>query len=247
MAGVRKRGKTYYGYFYGIKDGKKKRIDFKGTGSKTETLNIARMKEDEHRRIMLGYKEAPTIAERHKETAYREVVSEFIAWGKAQGGRNGYPWSIRHARRMHSMLERFWPIELGFVLMGDVYGILPKVEKVIQSQLDQGKSGKSILHDISALNKFCEWCIQRDYLTDNPLKKLSQISTKPKTTRRAITKEELAKIFGVVLANTEVFGHWEILLLTSCCTGLRRGALQGLTIQDLDRQRRAVKLQAAPS
>lgn len=244
MAGVRKRGKTYYGYFYGIKDGKKKRIDFKGTASKTETLNIARMKEDEHRRILLGYKEAPAIAERHKETAYAEIVAEYIAWGEAQGGRNGYPWNNAHANRVHSQLERFWPKALSLEIMGDLYGIVPGVEKAIQQLIEAGKNGKTINLNIGILKAFCNWCIERDYLTDNQLKKVKPVKEEASFNRRAVTMDELHRIVGVITANTDLFGYWQVLLPVACCMGIRSNAIKNLTVDDINLDKCQLRLQA---
>jgi integrase len=132
--------------------------------------------------------------------------------------------------------------------MGDLYNcILPETERVIREQIALQRSGKTIKLDVSVLNAFCNWCIQRDYLSENPLKKLGKINIEPKSFRRALTQDELQKIFNVIVANKNEFGYWQPLLPMACCSGLRSGALKALTIDSLDIERYELKLKAKDS
>ncbi len=247
MAGARKEklpSGLYQGWYKGIRNGKIGRIFFVGTSSYSETKRIAQKLEDEHRQIILGYREAPSASQRHRSTSYDKVAAEYLAWGNAQGGRNGFPWSERHARRSRLMLEEFWKESLKLETMGDLYGILPGVEKMIRQLIGDDKAGKTIQHNVSILRAFCRWCVDREYLSENPIRKLAKIDGTPKSHRRALTKDELARIFDVIVANPDRFEYWLVLLPVSCCTGLRSGAIKALTIDHLDLQRGEIRLDA---
>ena len=87
MAGVRSKpikGDKYQGWFFNAQGERK---FFTGTGSKKETERLARRLEDEHRQIRLGYVPEPDLADRYRNRDVGEVIDEYLAWGKSQGGR----------------------------------------------------------------------------------------------------------------------------------------------------------------
>lgn len=65
---------------------------------------MAQRLEDEHRQIRLGYRPVPKSADKHRATPIQEVIDQYVAWGKSQGGRNGYPWAETHARKREAGL-----------------------------------------------------------------------------------------------------------------------------------------------
>lgn len=178
MAGVRK--KTYtngkYGAWFTDYTGKQK--FFIGTTDRKETLHMAVRLEDEHRQIRLGYREPPKTSEKHKLRPFEEIKEEYISWGKSQGGRRGKPWSKVHLRMRLSHLT-WWQNRLGLTTMEDLKWILSKVEAALREIQKQGRSGKTLTNYAEALRGFCNWCVVRGYLEQNPLKDLGRFDIDP--------------------------------------------------------------------
>ena len=65
---------------------------------------MAEKLEADHRQIRLGYRPAPLSADKHRKRPFQEVMEEYLAWGKAQGGRGGRPWAPNHARNRRTDL-----------------------------------------------------------------------------------------------------------------------------------------------
>jgi len=109
MAGVRtqRRSSGKYQGWYTDYTGERKWFD--GTRSRAETLHIAQRLEDEHRQIRLGY--APPPSARREYRTFTEAKDEYVAWGKAQGGRGGRPWGATHLRNRQSQLT-WWGEQL---------------------------------------------------------------------------------------------------------------------------------------
>ena len=121
---------------------------------------------------------------------------------------------------------------------------MPGVEKTVQQLIEAGKNGKTINLNVGILKAFCNWCIERDYLADNQLKKVKPVQEEAAFRRRAVTMEELRRIVGVVTANKDLFGYWQILLSMACCVGIRSNAIRNLTIEDLNLEKCQLRLQA---
>ena len=184
MAGVRKQprsGGKFQGWFT---DATGKRKFFAGTRSRVETLRIAERLEDEHRQIRLGYRPVPQSAAKHRNRAFGKVRKEYLSWGEAQGGRGGKPWGATHARNRRKHLG-WWQDRLGLDTLVDLHGILPRVEGELRELQAQGRAGKTIANYAEALGAFCDWCVQRGYLSEDPLKALVPFDTTPRTHRRA--------------------------------------------------------------
>ena len=237
MAGVRskvlKSGK-YQGFFVDY-HGKMK--FFVGTRKKTETLSIAKRFEDDHRQIRLGYRPKPHASFKHKNTSFREVANQYLAWGNMQGGRGGRPWGKEHARKKEAHIE-FWETKLQLKVLSDLDGILSKFEIVLQELKEQNKAGRTIRHIADALTTFCNWCCQRDYLADNPLSKLGRIDCSPKEKRRAMTIDEIHRLLAVAPE------HMRLLYEVALCTGLRADELRSLTIAHIDAENCGLWLEA---
>jgi integrase len=238
MAGVRskpKKGGNFQGYFVNWTG---KRQFFTGTRSRTETLRIARRLEDEQRQIRLGYRPVPKSAEKHRKKPFAEAAAEYVAWGKMQGGRRGGPWGKVHADKKERHLE-LWRQTLELETLANLDGILPRVEAVLRALNEQGRAGRTIRNIADAISTFCNWCVVRGYLLENPLADLGKIDTTPVWERRALTLEEIRELLRVAPEYRRIL--YELAMLS----GLRAGELQSLTRDHLDTERCGLKLDAA--
>ena len=80
--------------------------------------------------------------------------------------------------------------------------------------------------------------MKRGYLPENPLKNLAPFDTTPRTSRRAMSADEIKRILQVAPE------HRRLLYEVALTTGLRAGELRALTIEHLDMKRGGVQLEA---
>jgi len=245
MAGVRSKPRANGKYQGWYMDYTGRRIFFFGTRKQAETRRIAERLEDEHRQIRLGYRPAPTSAKTHAKRPFRDVADEYLAWGNAQGGRGGRPWGRTHAKERKNKLA-WWEERLGLVTLGDVEGILPRVEAVLRelqaggrSGKGPGLSGKTLANYAESLQSFCSWAKRRGYIDTNPLADMARFDTTPETRRRALTPEEIRKILEVAPE------HRRMLYEVAFTTGLRAGELRSLTPESIDAECGALILDPA--
>ncbi len=237
MAGARKKpnkqsGK-YQGYFV---DHVGTRRFFVGTKSRRETIAMAQRLEDEATQVRYGYKPAPTAAARHRGRPFPEVVEEHIAWGRAFGRRDGKPWTPDYADRKTNYL-RLWAETLGLQTLADLDGVLPRVEAVLAELAAAGLAGSTLAARADALRSFCGWCLIRGYLRENPLQGLARIDKTADTERRALTVEEITRLFAVAPL-------WRRLVYAvALTTGFRKRELRRLDRADLDLENRRLSLQ----
>ena len=173
MAGARKKASPsgrYQGFF--IDHTGKKRY-FTGSTLRSETVRIARKVEEDHRQIRLGYREPRQTYFKYRDRPFMDTVGEYIEWGKLQGGHKGRPWSEYHAPRKRRHLE-LWAETLELKVLADLDNLLPRVEAILRELAGRGKSGKTIANIAEALRSFCNWCVIRGYLSENPLAKLAR-------------------------------------------------------------------------
>lgn len=194
--------------------------------------------EDEHKQIRLGYRPAPKSAEKHRNKPFAETAAEYVAWGKMQGGRRGGAWGKVHAAKKERHL-RLWRETLELETLGDLDGILPRVEAVLREMNEQNRAGRTIRNIADAMTTFCNWCVVRGYLLENPLADLGKIDTTPISERRALTLEEIRELLRVAPEYRRIL--YELAMLS----GLRAGELASLTIDHLDVECRGLKLDAA--
>lgn len=239
MAGVRNkpRGKVgkYQGWFI---DSTGDTRYFTGTRDRSETKRMAMRLEDDHRQVRLGYRPAASSADRHRIRPVAEAVVEYLAWGESQGGRNGHPWGDTHARNRRAQLA-WWQQHIGFVTLGDLPGILPRVETELRRLQHEGRTGKTLANYAESLGAFCDWCVQRGYLADDPLKALAPFDTTPTSHRRAMTAEEIAHLLASCAP------HRRLLYETAFMSGLRANELRNLTVEHVDVERGGLRLDAA--
>ena len=237
MAGVTNepyKADKYRGWF---KDRHGKRKFFTGTTNKRETLRMAKELEDDHKAARLSALPDKHHAERHAGKAFSAVKVEYLDWGKSQGGRGGRPWGRIHARNKKMFLD-WWEKELGLKTLADLNDILRRVQLSLRKLQDAGSAGKSLQNRAEALKAFCLWCVEGEYLADNPLKKLKRFDTTPMTKRRALTPDEIIKLLDVVPE------YRRLLYEVAFTTGLRRGELRALSIDDLEVENCGLRLHA---
>jgi len=238
MAGTRKeplKSGNIQGWFV---DHLGKQKFFTGTRSRKETEQIATEREEEQRKIRLGYLPPPTASDRHKTRPFGEVAAEYLSWGKAQGGHGGRPWGVVHLR-MRTRHLKFWEKRLELKTLGDLENLLSPVEIILQELQADGRAGKTLQNYAESLRAFCEWMQRRNFLKKNPLANLTGFDASPRTTRRAMTPAELQAVLGVVLP------HRRLLYEVAVCSGLRAGELRALQVSDLDTVRDGLWLNAA--
>ena len=195
--------------------------------TKNKALKTAQRKEAVAEEIKLGLRRAPDAADKHLKRPIEEVAQEYLDWGDAQGGRKGKPWGQVHARNRESHLA-WWQSRLRLIELGDLVDALPQVEKAVQYLLNKGRTGKTVANYSEALRAFCIWCKGRRYLANDPLEGLAKFDTTPQTRRRAMTKDEVKKLFATCAV------HRRLLYETAMYSGLRANELRSLTVEDLD-------------
>ena len=237
MAGVRNKpmenGK-YQGWFIDMHGNRK---FFTGTKKKTETKRMAEKFEDDHRQVRLGYRDPPKSASKHKKRPFEEVRDEYLEWGESQGGRGGRPWGQKHALMRTNQLE-WWRKKLGLKNLGDVYGILPKVENALRELQRLRKAGKTLMNYAESLRSFCNWCVNRGYLEADPLKNLERFDVTPITKRRAMTALEIKALLKAAPEERRLL--YEI----AFTTGLRATEISSLKVSDLNEDLKALNLHA---
>ncbi|MCZ7648220.1 MAG: tyrosine-type recombinase/integrase [Planctomycetota bacterium] len=220
-----RNGKPHPRWRFRIKmaDGSKKAMT--GFKSKEQTEKLAWKLESEQDEIRKGLRSPPKASD--IDRPFGVVVQEYLAWGAAQGGHGGRPWSKSHLRLRKARVQ-FWQERLALENLSDVYGILPEVEAVIRELQGQGNANKTIWNKVEALAAFCDWSLDREYLSNDPLKKLRKIDTTPKIVRRALTPDEIALLLAVSPP------HRRLTYLVALTTGLRANELRNLTRKYLD-------------
>jgi integrase len=238
MAGARKKPSPsgrYQGFFI---DSTGKKRYFTGSTRRSETVRIARKLEEDHREIRLGYREPRQTHFKYRDRSFMDTVSEYLGWGKLQGGHKGRPWSESHASRKERHLE-LWAETLELKVLADLDNLLPRVEATLRELAKRGKSGKTIANITEALCSFCNWCVIRGYLSENPSAKLAVIDTTPEEEYRALTIEETRRLLRVAPE------HLRLLYIIAMTTGLRANELRSLTRKHLDTDNNVLILEPA--
>lgn len=236
MAGARKKPSKKGGNFQGYyTDHTGRRVYFTGTPNRTETKKIAQQLEAKHRQIALGVEPPPTAPAKHRKRPFLEVVDEYVGWGRTFGRKDGKGWSPDWANRTNGYLRK-WAETLSIETLADLDGVLPRVEATLQQLTEQGYSGRGIAGTVKPLRTFCSWCIGHGYLRENPLKGLARIDETPQSERRALTIDEIQKLFSVA-------PDWRRLAYAvALTTGLRLGELRKLDRTDLETENSRLRL-----
>ena len=195
----------------------------------------ADMLETREREIKNGVRAAPTPEDENRLRPVGDVFQEYFAWGLARGGKRNMPWDDEYADKKKRNLS-LWGTCLHLETLGDIYGILPKVEKECHSMLHGGNVGKTVSNKVLDLRAFISWCKKRKYLTEDPLSELGKFDTTPTKIRRAMTAEELRALL------THCAPHRRLLYEVGFCTGLREDELRQLEPHMLDREECAIRI-----
>ena len=155
-----------------------------GTTSRKETEKIAAQVQGKQYAIRRGVAAAPKASDEARNID--QVIAEYLLWGKTQGGRRGRPWGPEHARKREQNLA-FWKAELKLRTQLDLLDCRARVERVIHHlHIASGRSGKTTWNRVETLGAFCRWCVERDYLAEDPLRRLKKINTDPVYRRRPL-------------------------------------------------------------
>jgi len=206
-----------------------------GYPTKTETEKLAQRVQSQEDEIRKGYRPPPRSADKHGRRPFADVRDEYLEWGNSQGGHNGGKWSYMHRHQRDVRLKKLESL-LGLEILSDLYGILPRFERVLREMQAGGLSGKTLNHFRETLHAFCEWSVSRGYLTDNPLKGLDKFNSEPLTHRRVLTLDEIESLLQTAPPDRGLV--YEVAL----GTGLRAGELRALKVYDLNRDLRAINL-----
>jgi len=203
-----------------------------GWEDKGKTQSHANKLEADHRAARVA---EPNSYERLKNTPIDEVIAAYMAWGRAQGGRDGRPWPKSNANMRESYLKT-WKEELTLCTLKDVS--LSRVELVVQRLLKSKSAPKSVAHRVEAIRCLCIWGARRSYLIDNPLRGMAKINTRPKTPHRSLTEEEIANLLKVSPAHRRLW--YEVALET----GFRAAELRAIRVSNFDPSGPSVTLSA---
>jgi len=208
-----------------------------GTTSRKETENIAAQVQGKQYAIRRGVAAAPKATDTVRNIDH--VIAEYLRWGGAQGGRRGRPWSPVHARKRELSLA-FWKDELKLKTQFDLIDCQSRVERVIhRMHITAGRSGKTTWNRVETLAAFCRWCVERDYLSEDPLRRLKKINTDPVLRRRPLDADEIGRLLQACLPERV------LLYETAICSGLRANELRHITPAHLDMFRGGLRLEAA--
>ena len=237
MAGTRRQPSSsgrYQGFYI---DHKGKKRYFTGSAKRSETIRMARKLEDDARQVRLGYRDPRQVHLKYRDRAIIDTINEYLDWGTLQGGRGGRPWSEHHLsrKRRHLLL---WAETLDLRVLADLDNLLPRVEATVREIAKRGKSGKTISNITEAICSFCNWCVIHNYLSENPLVRLTKVDTTPNEKYRALTIEEIYQLLKVAPE------HLKLLYIIAMTTGLRAGELRSLSRKHLDANSNGLWLEA---
>ena len=238
MAGVRKLPSGTWQGWYQDCDGKRVFFTLTPTATKREVLTTAQGLEVKHSQIRLGVLPRPSAQTAALVRPIAEVIDEYLAWGALQGGRHNRPWAAQYQATVTWQLG-WWTQQLHLHTLGDLHGILPRVERTIQQLTAQGRSPATLNHYLSALHGFVAWGRKRDYLQEEPFQHLTWMPALVQRPRRALTLDEIHRLLEACAPSHT------LLYQTALLTGLRANELRQLSLDHLDVDRCGLHLDAA--
>lgn len=216
-------------------DHKGRRKTYTLSTNKLQSQKQADLLELREREIRNGVRSAPEPEGGGEKRSFNDVLGEYMAWGRCQGGRNGLPWDDEHAVKKERELI-LWKETLGLETIGDAEGVLPKVEAACRELFAAGNSGKTVSNRIQHLRAIFLWCCRRGYLNANPLAQLGRFNIQPTYVRRAMTIGEYRRL---IRSCSE---HRRLLYEVAVLSGLRENELKQLEPKHLDRENMAIRV-----
>ena len=223
------KNKKYRGWYRNMAGD---RVFFTGTYDRATTLEGAKQLEGQHTLWAAGAP-MPKTAAKHKGRAFDDTVTEYLAWGRSQGGLRGGAWGKDHARKVEATLA-WWGKRLNLATLGDLQdGLRAKAEAALR---DLGVSNKTRSGYSGMLAAFCAWAAERQYLDGNPAQGLCQYDKTVKNLHRGLSGDEVSRL----LAGCDPARR--LLYATAAGTGLRRGELAALKVGDLDTEKGGLRV-----
>lgn len=207
-----------------------------GTESEKKTRKLAKDIEDRER-LIRNRLAAPAQHEALLDDFEFEPKSkEYIEWGIAQGGLQGFGWAKMHSANRRRYLA-WWKTELNLRRLSDI--TLPRIEAELRRLLRRKLAPKTVQGYAECISAFCDWCVDRKYLAADPLTGLRAIKGERKEMHRELTAEELKALFRVAPPRRALW--YEV----SLSTGYRLSECHALRVRDLDRFGPSLPLAAA--
>ena len=154
-----------------------------------------------------------------------------------RAGRGGRPWGRTHARNQRAQLA-WWHEQIGFRTLEDLMNALRPVETALVRLRDRGRTSKTLRNYQESLHSFCHWCVDRDYLPSDPLRRLRKFDAAPSIRRRVLTLSDIAAVMAIAPPDRRLL--YEMALFS----GLRLGELRHLKGEHLDLDRGGLRLEA---
>ena len=95
--------------------------------------------------------------------------------------------------------------------------------------LEPGHASKTLAQYAESAGAFCDWCVNRQYLSEDPLRALGCLATTPEIRRQALTVNEIDRLLNSVPP------YMRLVYTTAVLAGLRHQELQRLTRSHLHR------------
>jgi len=220
-----KNGKQHDRWRFQYTDWQGKRKGASGTTSRKETEKLAARVQADQESIKKGWKAPPKKSDAPR--SFRDTADEYLDWGSTQGGRKGRPWSDEHHYKRKGFLE-WWENRLGLRLVSDLEGCLPRVEKALRELLKKGRTGRTASAYTEGIAAFCDWCVDRGYLDNDPLKGMAPFDRTPRSPRRDLSPDEIKSLLKSSPPERQ------LVYITAICSGLRANELRSLRMKHLD-------------
>ena len=180
------------------------------------------------------------------EPRLRELLDQYLAWGRIQGGNSGGPWCKDHERQTRNRCG--WWLEklnaeraaLGPLPLVLVEQLAQKVGRILDRKGRVKPVAQKTRRDyLCALLTWRTWCEMRDLIripSPDPLRALRKPSAEPETEWRGLTADEFQRLLGVAsLARREMYSMMAL-------TGLRRREFRELKVRFLDKARQRLMI-----
>jgi integrase/recombinase XerD len=220
---VYKRGKTWWVRI--IWNGKEIRKSAKTT-SKREAEDFERRIMEELGRIYRGGKERVTYRQ-----AMLRYLDEYLPTLKIHTARN-YRTYFKH---LHFMLDGLYLDQFKRQLFNEIVSHL-RVKTVGSKENPRLMSENTIIRYLQALSSFLAWCVQMDYLEQNPILTFKPRLRHSKPRTRYLSKPEYERLLN------RAPDYLKGMIVVAVETGMRKEELLSLEWSQVDRRRKEILL-----